>query len=272
MLALMLLFMWVGEMIGGQEGMRTAFWAALAMNFFSYFFSDSIVLKHYRAKAVSKTSAPVLYEIVERLAKKADLPMPKVYVVEDKVPNAFATGRNPAHAAVAATTGLLELMNKNEVEGVLAHEMSHIRHYDILTSSVAATFAAAISMLSRFAGYRTNTSNNSKSNNAFAATVGAVLMPLAASIVQFAISRTREYAADAGSAKLTGHPEWLIDALKKLESCSKTAMIKNATPQTAHFFIVNPLAGVRSNLFSLFATHPATKDRIERLEKMTKNL
>jgi len=272
MLALMLLFMWVGDMVGGQEGMRVAFWAALAMNFFSYFFSDSLVLKHYKAKAVSKTSAPELYEIVEKLAQKANLPMPKVYVVEDKVPNAFATGRNPEHAAVAATTGLLELMNKNEIEGVLAHEMSHVKHYDILTSSVAATFAAAISMLSRFAGYRTNTSNNSRNNNAFAAMIGAVLMPLAASIVQFAISRTREYAADAGSAKLTGHPEWLINALKKLESYSKTATVKNATPQTAHFFIVNPLAGVQNNLVSLFATHPATKDRIERLEKMTRNL
>ena len=269
MLALMLLFMWVGDMVGGQEGMRTAFWAALAMNFFSYFFSDTVVLKHYKAKQVSQKSAPELYEIVQRLASNANLPMPKVYVVEDNVPNAFATGRNPKHAAVAATTGLLELMNKNEIEGVLAHEMSHVKHYDILTSSVAATFAAAISMLSRFAGYRTNTSNKTR-NNAFAALVGAVLMPLAASIVQFAISRTREYAADAGSAKLTKHPEWLISALEKLEAYSKRAVMKNASPQTAHFFIVNPLAGVQSNLTSLFATHPSTKDRIERLNQIRK--
>ena len=272
MLILMLIFMWVGDSIGGQEGMKAAFWMALAMNFFSYFFSDSIVLKHYKAKAVSKTSAPELYEIVEGLAKKADLPMPKVYIVEDNVPNAFATGRNPSHAAVAATTGLIELMNKNEIEGVLAHEMSHIKHYDILTSSVAATFAAAISMLSRFAGYRTNTSGTRKNANGIGALVGAVLMPLAAAIVQFAISRTREYAADAGSAKLTGHPEWLINALTKLEAYSKRAVMKNATAQTAHFFIINPLSSVQSNLTSLFATHPSTKDRIERLEKMTRNL
>ena len=271
MLALMLIFMWVGDMFGGQEGMRAAFWMALAMNFFSYFFSDSIVLKHYKARQVSKTSEPELYQIVERLAENAKLPMPKVYIVDENVPNAFATGRNPKHAAVAATTGLLELMDQNEIEGVLAHEMSHIKHYDILTSSVAATFAAAISMISRFAGYQTNASSR-KRNNAVGALVGGILMPIAAAIVQFAISRTREFAADAGSAKLTGHPEWLIRALTKLEGYSKRGIMKNANMQTAHFFIINPLNAVQSNLTSLFATHPSTKDRIERLEKMTKNL
>lgn len=272
MLALMLIFMWTGDMIGGQEGMRAAFWLALAMNFFSYFFSDTMVLKHYKARAVSKKNAPELYDIVEKLAAKAKLPMPKVYVVDENVPNAFATGRNPQHAAVAATTGLLELMNRDEIEGVLAHEMSHIKHYDILTSSVAATFAAAISMLSRLAGYQVNTSRSSKNNNALGMMVAAVLMPIAAAIVQFAVSRTREFAADAGSAKLTGHPEWLIRALTKLESYSQKAVMKNATAQTAHFFIMNPLKCVQSNFTSLFATHPPTKDRIERLEKMTRNL
>ena len=272
MTTLVFIFIIVGNFIGGTEGMKIAFWLAFVLNFFSYFFSDTMVLKHYKAKEVSQKSAPELYDIVAKLAKNANLPMPRVYIVEDNVPNAFATGRNPKHAAVAATTGLLELMNKNEIEGVLAHEMSHVKHYDILTSSVAATFAAAISMLSRFAGYRTNTSNKTRNNNALGALVGAVLMPLAAAIVQFAISRTREYAADAGSAKLTGHPEWLISALEKLEAYSKRAVMKNVSPQTAHFFIINPLAGVQSNLTSLFATHPATKDRIERLEKMTRNL
>lgn len=273
MLALMLIFMWVGDMLGGQEGMRAAFWIALAMNFFSYFFSDTMVLKHYKAREVSKTHAPELYKIVERLAKNANLPMPKVYIVEDNVPNAFATGRNPSHAAVAATTGLLELMNDNEIEGVLAHEMSHIKHYDILTSSIAATFAAAINMVSRLVGYHTNVSNSKRNNNnAIGTVVGVVLMPIAAAIVQFAISRTREFAADAGSAKLTGHPEWLISALTKLEGYSKKAVMKGANTQTAHFFIINPLNAVQSNLTSLFATHPATKDRIERLEKMTRNL
>ena len=274
MLALMLIFMWFGEMIGGKEGLRTAFWIALAMNFFSYFFSDTIVLKHYKAKQVSKNNAPELYKIVERLAKNAQLPMPKVYIVEERVPNAFATGRNPKHAAVAATTGLLELLSDNEIEGVLAHEMSHIKHYDILTSSVAATFAAAITMVSRLAGYQTNNSNTNskKSNNALATLIGVILMPIAAAIVQFAISRTREYAADAGSAKLTKHPEWLIAALTKLDSYSKQAVMKNANTQTAHFFIINPFNGIQSNLTSLFATHPSTKDRIDRLEKMTRNL
>ena len=273
MLALVLLFMWVGDMLGGQEGMRMAFWLALAMNFFSYFFSDTMVLKHYKAREVSKQNAPELYEIVERLAKKAELPMPKVYIVDEDVPNAFATGRNPKHAAVAATTGLLRLMNEDEIEGVLAHEMSHVKHYDILTSSVAATFAAAISMVSRLAGYRANVSNTKRNNNnAIGEIVGVVLMPIAAAIVQFAISRTREFAADAGSAKLTGHPEWLIRALTKLEEYSKRGVMKGANTQTAHFFIINPLNAVQSNLTSLFATHPSTKDRIERLEKMTKNL
>lgn len=273
MLALMLIFMWTGDMIGGQEGMKTAFWLALAMNFFSYFFSDTMVLKHYHAKQVSKTNAPELFDIVEKLAQNAKLPMPKVYVVEDKVPNAFATGRNPKHAAVAATTGLLALMDNKEIEGVLGHEMSHIKHYDILTASVAATFAGAISMLSRLAGYQTNASKNQRNNNnAVGMLVAGLLMPLAAAIIQFAVSRTREFAADAGSAKLTGHPEWLISALTKLESYSQKAVLNNATTQTAHFFIVNPLKAVQSNLTSLFATHPSTKDRIERLEKLPRNL
>lgn len=272
MLALILIFMWVGDMLGGQEGMRMAFWAALAMNFFSYFFSDTMVLKHYKARQVSKASVPELYEIVERLAQTAKLPMPKVYIVEEKVPNAFATGRNPKHAAVAVTTGLLELMSKNEIEGVLAHEMSHIKHYDILTSSIAATFAAAISMVSRLAGYRTNASNTNRHNNPIGTIVGVVVTPIAAAIVQFAISRTREFAADAGSAKLTGHPEWLIMALTKLDGYSKKAVMRNTNTQTAHFFIMNPLNAVQNNLTSLFATHPSTKDRIERLEKMTRNL
>lgn len=272
MAGLMMIFMYVGELIGGAEGMKSAFIIACGINLFSYFFSDTMVLKHYHAKQVSKTNAPELFDIVEKLAQNAELPMPKVYVVEDKVPNAFATGRNPKHAAVAATTGLLALMDNKEIEGVLGHEMSHIKHYDILTASVAATFAGAISMLSRLAGYQTNASKNQRNGNAIGVLVAAFLMPLAAAIIQFAVSRTREFAADAGSAKLTGHPEWLISALTKLESYSQKAVLNNATTQTAHFFIVNPLKAVQSNLTSLFATHPSTKDRIERLEKLPRNL
>ncbi len=265
---LMLIFMWVGNMIGGQSGMKTAFWAALGMNFFSYFFSDKMVLKQYHAQEVKQNNAPELYGIVKRLADKAGLPMPKVYIIPEKIPNAFATGRNPSHAAVAATQGLLDLMDKNEIEGVLAHEMSHVKHYDILTSSIAAVFAGAIAMLGNASRYQ-NTAARSRTQRAglFGA-FGAILMPLAATIIRFAISRTREFEADAGAADLTGHPEWLMSALSKLEAYSKQDVIKNVNNQTAHMFIVNPLAAVNGRFSSLFATHPSTQDRIERLAQI----
>ena len=269
MLILMLVFMWVGDLFGGQEGMRIAFWAALAMNFFSYFFSDKMVLKQYKAQEVSEKNAPELYAIVRKLAQKAKLPMPKVYIINEPVPNAFATGRNPSHAAVAATSGLLELLNEQEIEGVLAHEMSHVKHYDILTSSVAAVFAGAIGMLANTARYNTNSVRTNR-RGGLSAILGAVLLPIGASIIRFAISRTREYAADAGSAKLTGHPQWLISALLKLEAYSKKLTMKNATNETAHMFIINPLSG--GSLASLFSTHPSTQNRIEHLERMTKEL
>lgn len=269
MLFLMLIFLWVGDLIGGSEGMKTAFWLALGVNFFSYFFSDKMVLSHYRAKEIKASDATGLYQIVQTLAKNADLPMPKVYLIEESVPNAFATGRNPKHAAVAATTGLLELMDKNEITGVLAHEMSHVKHYDILTSSVVATFTSAIGMLGQFARYQ-NPSSNQKRGSGLSSVLAIILMPIAATIIQFAVSRTREYAADAGSAELTGHPEWLISALEKLESYSKRKIMARATPQTAHLFIVNPLCAFSGVLLSLFSTHPATYKRIAHLRKLIK--
>ncbi len=274
MLGLMLIFMWVGNMIGGESGMKAAFWAAVAMNFFSYFFSDKIVLKQYKAKEVKESSAPELYNIVRQLADRASLPMPRVYVIDEKVPNAFATGRNPSHAAVAATRGLLELMSKQEVTGVLAHEMSHVKHYDILTSSIAAVFAGAIGMLGNVSRSGVSAANQRAGTHArqggLFALVGAVLMPIAATIIRLSISRTREYAADAGAANLTGHPEWLISALSKLEAYSKQAQMQNVTKETAHMFIISPLSS--GSLASLFSTHPSTKDRIERLENMTREL
>ena len=274
MLGLMLIFMWVGNMIGGESGMKAAFWAAVAMNFFSYFFSDKIVLKQYKAKEVKESSAPELYNIVRQLADRASLPMPRVYVIDEKVPNAFATGRNPSHAAVAATRGLLELMSKQEVTGVLAHEMSHVKHYDILTSSIAAVFAGAIGMLGNVSRSGVSAANQRAGTHArqggLFALVGAVLMPIAATIIRLSISRTREYAADAGAANLTGHPEWLISALSKLEAYSKQAQMQNDTKETAHMFIISPLSA--GSLASLFSTHPSTKDRIERLENMTREL
>ena len=268
MVGLMLLFMYVGNLVGGEQGMRIAFLMACGMNFFSYFFSDKLVLKHYRATEVTQQSQPQLYQIVQRLANKAGLPMPKVYIIPDQVPNAFATGRNPSHAAVAATQGLLQLMTPQEIEGVLAHEMSHVRHYDILIGSVASVFAGAIAMLGNAARYTSATQNTSARNrNGGGTLLAVILMPMAAGIIQMAISRTREYKADEGSAELTNHPEWLISALTKLEGYAKNYKMQNANSQTAHMFIINPFSGVQSNFTGLFSTHPSTAERIKRLRE-----
>lgn len=273
MCGLMLLFIYVGNLIGGEQGMKTAFWAACGINFFSYFFSDKLVLKQYHAIPADENNAPELYQIVQRLSNQAGLPMPKVYIIPEQVPNAFATGRNPSHAAVAATEGLLNLMSPEEVEGVLAHEMSHVRHYDILISSVAAVFAGAITMLARVSSYNGTSAENGynrsgRNNNGLFVLLGAVLMPISASIIQMTISRTREYAADEGAAQLTGHPEWLMSALSKLEEYSKNYQMKTVSSQTAHMFIVNPFGSLTGGLASLFCTHPSTADRISRLEKI----
>ena len=269
MVALMLIFMYVGNLMGGQEGMHAAFLAACGMNFFSYFFSDKLVLKQYNATEVTEQSAPELYQIVQRLANKSGLPMPKVYVIPENVPNAFATGRSPSHAAVAATQGLLNLMSPQEVEGVLAHEMSHVKHRDILIGTVAAVFAGAIAMLANVARSGTARANTSSRNTGVLA---AVLMPIAATIIRMTISRTREYKADEGAAYLTGHPEWLMSALSKLEGYSQNYQMQNATSQTAHMFIMNPFNGIPGSLTRLFATHPSTKDRLAALDAIRQKL
>lgn len=250
--------------------MIIAFLVALGMNFFSYFFSDKLVLKHYNAVEVSEKNAKGLYAIVRRLSQNAGLPMPKVYIIPERAPNAFATGRNPSHAAVAITEGLLNLLNENEIEGVLAHELSHVRHYDILTGSIAAVMAGAIAMLANFAkfGAASGSNRNTQKGNAAIMLIIALIMPLAATIIQMAISREREYKADKGAALLTGHPEWLESALNKLENYSNSYTMQNASPQSAHMFIVNPFGSIKDTIGTLFRTHPSTSDRIAELRKI----
>jgi len=270
MVFLTLILIWIGGMFGGKSGMMIAFLFAAAMNFYSYFFSDKLVLSHYNAVEVGPNEARGLYEIVERLTQKANLPMPKVYIIPDSVPNAFATGRNPKHAAVAVTEGLLELLDEREVEGVIAHELSHVRHYDILVGSTAATIAGAISMIANMMQWGAMFGGGDEENrpNPIIMLILSIIIPIAATIIQMSISRSREYMADEGAVRLTGHPEWLQSALAKLENYAHRATLNEATPQTAHMFIVNPFSGNNFSFKSLFSTHPSTEDRIARLEEL----
>ncbi|MDO4183955.1 MAG: zinc metalloprotease HtpX [Rhodospirillales bacterium] len=267
MTALVLIFMWVGNLFAGSTGMTVAFYAALATNFISYFFSDKMVLAHYNAIEVDAKTSPLLYDIVSRLAHRAGLPMPRVYIIPEQVPNAFATGRNPSHAAVAATQGLVDLMTPQEIEGVLAHEMSHVRHYDILISTIAAVFAGAIVMIGNIA--RSSLAGRSGNGRAkgLGVLIATVLMPVAATIIRMSISRSREFRADEGAAHLTEHPEWLMSALAKLDDYANGNRIANATSQTAHMFIMNPLTATEA-MSRLFSTHPSTAQRLARLENI----
>jgi heat shock protein HtpX len=254
----------IGELMGGQQGLILAFGFAALMNLGSYWFSDKIVLRMYRAQEVPPTHP--LYQMTERLTRQAQLPMPKVYIIPDASPNAFATGRNPSHAAVAATEGLMRVLSESELEGVIAHELAHVKHRDILISSIAATIAAAVMMLARmamwaglFAGGR---DDREGSNNPIALLAMMILAPIAAMLIQMAISRSREFAADAGAARITGNPYALADALRKIDAISKRAPL-DANPATAHMFIVKPFAG--GGLMSLFSTHPPTEARVQAL-------
>ena len=259
------LLLGLGEMLGGAGGLATAFVFAVIMNMGSYWFSDKIVLRMYRAAEVGPSHQ--LYKIVERLTVRAGLPMPKVYVIPEASPNAFATGRNPAHAAVAATEGILRVLSEPELEGVIAHELAHVQHRDILISSVAATIAAAIMMVARmahfaamFGGYGNRDDRNGTNPIALLATM--IFAPFAAMLIQMAISRSREFAADAGGAALTGNPYGLAEALRKIDAISKRVPL-DANPATAHMFIVKPFAG--GGLMSLFSSHPPTEARIAAL-------
>jgi heat shock protein HtpX len=254
----------LGEYLGGQQGLILAFAFAALMNLGSYWFSDKIVLRMYHAQEVG--SSHPLYQMTQRLAQKAGLPMPKVYIIPDSSPNAFATGRNPQHAAVAATEGIMQALAPHELEGVIAHELAHVRHRDILISSVAATIAAAVMMVARmamyagmFAGGRDDREGGSNPIALFAMMIFA---PLAAGLIQMAISRSREFAADAGAARITGNPHALADALRKIDAIAKRVPL-DANPATAHMFIVKPFSG--QGLTSLFSTHPPTEARVKAL-------
>lgn len=254
----MLLF--AGQLIGGQQGLVVAFAFAALMNVGSYWFSDKIVLRMYHAEEVGPTHP--LYQMTQRLAQRAGLPMPKVYVIPDASPNAFATGRNPQHAAVAATQGIMQALAPHELEGVIAHELAHVRHRDILISSVAATIAAAVTMLAHFAGIFGSRDDREGGNNPLAILAMFFLAPLAASLIQMAISRSREFAADAGAAQITGNPHALAEALRKIDAMARRVPL-DANPATAHMFIIKPFSG--RGLTSLFSTHPSTEARVAAL-------
>ncbi len=266
MTLLTLMLVWGGAAIGGQSGMLTALIMAGVMNFVSYFFSDKIVLRMYRAREVTEVEAPVLYRIVRRLSQKAGIPMPKVYVIPDDSPNAFATGRNPKHAAVAATEGIMRMLSEEELAGVMAHELAHVIHRDILIGTVAATIAGAISYLSHMAMFFGGRHDDDEGGSPVAAIVMMIVAPIAAMLIQMAISRSREYSADEGGATLLGNPLPLAGALRKLEQGSQMIPMQQATPATAHMMIVSPFSG--GGIVKLFSTHPPMEERIARLESM----
>ena len=268
LVGLMLVLLAVGERFGGQNGLILAFVISVAMNFTAYFFSDKIALKMYRAQPVTREQLPRAYEVVERLAAKDGIPVPKIYVIPTESPNAFATGRSPQHASVAVTHGILGLLDDEELEGVLAHELGHVKNRDILTSSIAATLAGAITLIARmgywaslFGGYG-GRGGRGRNGGGLGALLMLIVAPIAAALIQLAISRSREYEADATGAHTTGNPYALARALQKLEDYSKRVPLQ-ATPSTAHLFIIAPLLG--GAFGSWFSTHPPTRERIRRL-------
>ena len=265
--ALTLFLLFMGQIFGGERGLIIAFAFAVVMNFVSYFYSDKIALAMYRAQPVTREQLPRAYDVVERLTQRIGIPMPKMYVIPTESPNAFATGRNPQHASVAVTQGILDLLNDEELEGVLAHELGHVRNRDILISSVAATLAGAITLLARM-GYWASLfgmggDREDREGGGFVGLLMLILAPIAATLIQLAISRSREYQADATGAQLTGNPYALANALRKLDAYSKRIPMQ-ASPSTAHLFIVAPLLGGIS-FANLFSTHPPIAKRIERL-------
>jgi heat shock protein HtpX len=271
--SLTLLMVAMGSALGGRGGMVFAFFMACAMNLFSYWFSDKIVLKMYGAREITEQENPGFYGIIRRLAIQAGLPMPKVYIIPSDSPNAFATGRNPDHAAVAATEGILRILSPEELEGVMAHELTHVANRDILISTVAATIAGAISMVGNMLQWGAilggGRRDDEEGGGGLLGTLAmAIIAPIAAMLIQMAVSRSREYLADEGGARICGRPLALANALRKLDSASRQLPMQEARPATAHMFIVNPLTA--GGLLQLFSTHPPMEDRIARLERMVR--
>jgi len=270
MAAIVALFGVIGAMIGGKSGMLMALVFGGAMNLFSYWFSDKMVLRMYNAQQVDETSSPYLYNMVRELAGRAQLPMPKVYIIHEDQPNAFATGRNPENAAVAATTGILQMLSERELRGVMAHELAHVKHRDILISTISATMAGAISALANFAVMFGGRDEEGRPANPIAGIAVALLAPLAASLIQMAISRAREFEADRGGAEIAGDPNALADALMKIDAFARGIPMPTAEahPETGQMMIMNPLSG--GGLRGLFSTHPATEERVARLRALAR--
>ncbi|MEN9902738.1 MAG: protease HtpX [Pseudomonadota bacterium] len=268
--AILALFMMIGGLIGGREGMMMALLIGGGMNFFAYWFSDKMVLRMYNAQPVDETSSPYLYNMVRDLAARAALPMPRVYLIDEAQPNAFATGRNPENAAVAATTGIVSLLSERELRGVMAHELAHVKHRDILTSTIAATLAGAISALANFAMFFGGRDEEGRPANAVVSIIVAIIAPIAAMLIQMAISRAREFEADRGGAEISGDPLALASALGKIDAYARGIPFPTAEahPATAQMMIMNPLAG--GGIDTLFSTHPKTAERIARLEAMAR--
>jgi heat shock protein HtpX len=268
MAGIVALFGMLGGAIGGQQGMLIALVIGGAMNLFAYWFSDKLVLRMYNAQEVDETSAPQLYLMVKDLAGRAGLPTPRVYLIDEAQPNAFATGRNPDHAAVAATTGILQLLSPRELRGVMAHELAHVKHRDILISTLSATVAGAISTLANFGMFFSGSHSRENGGNPLLAILVMVFAPIAAMLIQFAISRTREFGADRGGAEISGDPHALADALAKIDAYARGIPMPSAEaqPATAQMMIINPLSG--GGIKGLFSTHPATEERIARLRAM----
>jgi heat shock protein HtpX len=270
MTLMMALFLFIGYMLGGNTGMTIALIFSLIMNFGSFWFSDKIVLAMFRAKEVNRETAPKFYEMIERLSRQANIPMPKVYLINDPTPNAFATGRSPNKAAVAATTGILQGLSNDELAGVMAHELAHVKHRDTLISTIAATLVGSISYIAQMAGwvFMFGRSSNDRDSGGLGGLVLLILSPILAMLLQMAISRSREFAADKGGAEITGNPLGLASALAKISRGNQLKPVYHSDPATAHMFIVNPLHG--AGLSKLFSTHPPMEERIKRLQEMAR--